>query len=216
MLGVGKFRLKQIVIYLFFLGFLTTRSYGFGIPPSILVQPLGISVQNGGTATFTVVTAISLSGTLSFNWQVLTNGQFQSISTGPNVTIVNGQTNLLGIVGLLPLSALTVKNISSAGTYRVQISNNGGTATSSNATLVILPITVSNVVNIVSTGLRMTTSGLNLQFSAPTGSNVVVEASTDLQHWTPVVTNLVTSGGISVTDTLAKNYLFRYYRAHTK
>src|SRR6185437_17151368 len=100
MLGVVRSGLKQTLICLFFLGFLSAKSYGFGNPPSIFVQPFGISVQNGSTVT--VITYPSLSGSLSFNWQVSTNGQngpFRSISTGPNATIVNGQTNLLGLIG---------------------------------------------------------------------------------------------------------------------
>jgi hypothetical protein len=214
MIVVIKHSLKKIAICVVFLGFLATKSYaGLGFPPSVAVPPVGISVQNGGIAVFTVIANVNLSG-VNFTWSF----KGKSI-TNANVTVVNTTTNTLlgGILSLVPVSILTVNNASSAndGTYSVKLYNGNGSVTT-NATLLVLSTTVTNVVNIVSSGTGMIANGFKLQLSGPTGSNVVVEASTDLQHWTPIVTNLVTSGGISVTDALAKNYPFRYYRAHTK
>jgi hypothetical protein len=82
------------------------------------------------------------------------------------------------------------------------------------ATAVTLVPVISTTISGVSAA--MNSSGFNVQFSAPIGSNVVIEASTDMVHWTPVVTNYISSGSVSFTDTSANLYPSRYYRAHTQ
>ena len=51
----------------------------------------------------------------------------------------------------------------------------------------------------------------------PAGSNAVISANSNLdlnpQAWTPLVTNVLTAGTLNFTDTLATNFLRRYYRA---
>lgn len=212
MIPVIRQRILKIAAYFLLFGVLTTKSYAL-LPPVILVPPSDISVQNGDTFTLNVFVA-SVLATPTFTW--LQNGKAISVNT--NVTVTSGKTNVVDLGGLVWISTLTMKSafLTNAGTYSVKVTNGGGSVTSGGAIVIVLATTISNVVNVVTTGVKMTTSGFNLQFSAPTGSNVVVEASSDLQHWTPIVTNLVTSGGISVTDTLAKNYPSRYYRAHTQ
>ena len=49
--------------------------------------------------------------------------------------------------------------------------------------------------------------------TGPAGSNVVVTVSTNLQTWTPLLTNPLAGGTLTVTDALATNYLQRFYRA---
>jgi formylglycine-generating enzyme required for sulfatase activity/GH25 family lysozyme M1 (1,4-beta-N-acetylmuramidase) len=50
--------------------------------------------------------------------------------------------------------------------------------------------------------------------NGPVGSNFVVEASTDLAHWTPVSTNTIPAGGsVTITDPGACNHPHRFYRA---
>jgi hypothetical protein len=50
----------------------------------------------------------------------------------------------------------------------------------------------------------------------PAGSNTVVSGSTNLQDWSPIATNPLPIGTLQVTDTLATNYLRRFYRAQLK
>jgi hypothetical protein len=38
-------------------------------------------------------------------------------------------------------------------------------------------------------------------------------ASTDLQAWTPIATNVTTTGSVVFTDIVATNYSSRFYRA---
>jgi hypothetical protein len=197
-------RLQTMAICLVFGGFFTAKTQAqLGGPPVIAVQPLGLAVQNGGTAILTT-TAISLTS-MKFNW--LFNGQ--PVST-TNTTVVNVNVPLVGTV-----STLTVKNVSpnNAGNYSVRIVNGVGSTTSSNATLIVLASTVSNVVNIVSSATAMTVSGFKIQLSGPSGSNYVIQASTDLKNWTPISTNVAPAGSVSYTDTAAMYIPSRYYRA---
>ncbi|HUA67362.1 MAG TPA: hypothetical protein VMA13_02335 [Candidatus Saccharimonadales bacterium] len=193
-----------------FLGFFTTKSFALGFPPSVAVPPVGISVQNGGTAIFTVIAYANLSG-VSFTWYL--NGQ---PITNANVTVVNTTTNTLigGILGLVPVSVLTVNNVNStnAGKYSVKLFNGNGSVTT-NATLIVLSTTVTNVINFVSSATAMTADGFKIQLSGPSGSNFVIQASADLKNWIPISTNLAPTGSISYTDAAAKTNTFRFYRA---
>jgi hypothetical protein len=49
--------------------------------------------------------------------------------------------------------------------------------------------------------------------TGPAGSNAVIAASTNLQTWSPLYTNTLVGGSLNFTDTLATNYLRRFYRA---
>jgi len=199
-----KYLLLKVAICLILFGVLATSGRAqLGTPPSITVQPLGLSVQNGGTAIITT-TAVSLTYP-TFKWRF--NG---NKIKDDNATVVNVFVPLVGTV-----STLTLKEVDStdAGSYSVQVVNAIGSVTSSNATLIVLTTTVSNVVNFVSSGTGMVASGFKLQLSGPIGSNVVIQASTDLNNWTSISTNLAAAGSITYTDTVAKILPFRYYRA---
>jgi hypothetical protein len=47
----------------------------------------------------------------------------------------------------------------------------------------------------------------------PSGSNVVIQASTDLQTWIPLQTNLLGSGPLYFSDPQSTNNVQRFYRA---
>ena len=80
------------------------------------------------------------------------------------------------------------------------------TRVSINVTQIIdQPLTVSIV--------GMTTNGCNLQLSGPAPATYVIFASPDLQNWTPVSTNAITTGKLSFTDTAATNYPNCFYKA---
>ena len=124
-----------------------------------------------------------------------------------STTVLNVIVPLVGTV-----STLTVKNIStdSAGNYSMKVVNGVGSVTSSNAALVVLLSTASNI---VTTGTGKLASGFKIQLSGPPGSNYVIQASTDLKNWTPIATNAAPTGSISYTDAAAKSLSSRYYRA---
>lgn len=197
-----EYRLLKAAICLVSLSFWTASGHAqIGTPPVIAVQPLGLAVQNGGTAVITA-TAVSLTK-MNFYWY---------FNNHPVPT-----TNTT-VVTLLGVSTLTVKNVSPAneGVYSLRITNAVGGVVSSNAALIVLTSVVSNVVNILSAGTGMTADGFQIHLSGPAGSNCVIQASTDLKNWVSISTNAAPDGNVSYTDTAAKNLPFRYYRAKTQ
>jgi glucose/arabinose dehydrogenase/regulation of enolase protein 1 (concanavalin A-like superfamily) len=82
--------------------------------PVITDQPDAVTVQQGGTATFTV----AASGALPLNFQWRRNGVNISAPNSPTLTLTNVQT-------------------SQAGNYSVVVSNSFGAATSSSAALTV-------------------------------------------------------------------------------
>jgi hypothetical protein len=193
-----------MLICLVFFGFFTARIQAqLGTPPIIVVQPLGLAVQNGGTAVLTT-TAVSLTS-MQFQW--LFDGKKITKHDG---TVVNAFIPLVGIVSTLTLDDI---DSSSGGTYSVEVINGVGSVTSSNAVLVVLTTTVSNVLNIVSAGTGMVANGFQIHLSGPSGSNYVIQASTDFKNWTSISTNAAPTGSVSYTDAAATNLPFRYYRA---
>ena len=193
-------RWQAIAVCVVSSGLLAINSYGQLLPPIITIPPLGETVQNGGTAVFST-TVVSLT-TPSFTW--LFNGK--PISAGTHFSVVS--------LPLLGTSTLTISNVvpADAGKYSVSV-NNGLTATSISATLVVRTNPIPNVVTIVSAGMDMTAGGFKLQLAGPAGSNYVIQASTDLKNWIPIYTNAAPTGSVTCTDAAAINLPFRYYRA---
>jgi len=68
----------------------------------------------------------------------------------------------------------------------------------------------------VTTGdsLDFTNQQFHLTLTGPAGSNAVISASTNLQDWTSLTTNPLVSGMVTYTDTLATNFIRRFYRAN--
>jgi hypothetical protein len=210
--------LKRAVFCLAFVGFLTTGAQAQLLPPVItppIVLPTvlssGGSVTNGGIAiiTATITTTTSLKGTA---WYC--NGQLVPAS----------KSSLTSIANLVYASTLTLSNVSSinAGSYTLRATNinilGASSSVSSPAIVVVANLVntiVSNVVNtasFVAGTVGMTTSGFQFKLNGPTGSNVVIQASSDMIHWTAISTNTFASGQVNFTDAAAKTNVFRYYR----
>lgn len=206
-----KVTAKIAVLWAFIAIFTTTAHAQLGgSAPKITVQPVGTSVPEGGTATLSSTATSSTAAT--FTWYL--NGQQL---TNSKASVANVIVPLVGTV-----STLTILSVdpSLSGTYSVAVKNSVGTTLSSNATLVVLSSvvsntvsTVSNLVSFVSSTTCMTTSGFKLQLSVPVGSNVVIHASSDLLHWSPISTNSSSTGTLTFTDTNALHVTSRFYRA---
>ena len=69
---------------------------------------------------------------------------------------------------------------------------------------------------LLSNATSLLSNGFALQLSAPAGSTVVIEASSDFVNWVPISTNAAPNGIVSYTDTAATNLPARYYRAVTR
>lgn len=159
----------------------------FGPPPVIAVQPLGISVLNGGDALFTVV-PVSITP-MTFKW----------MHDGKKV---GGNSSLL--------SVHSVKS-KDAGDYWVEITNGGGTTVSEKVKLLILTEPVESVVNLLPGGMR--TNGFRLELKGKVGGNYIIMASSNMVDWVAISTNAAPTGEVSFTDTNAVNLSFRYYKA---
>lgn len=197
-------RLHKIAICLAFFAVLTAEeAQALGLPPLITVPPLGLTVQNGGTATMAATVGFSLTP-LKITW--LLNGKAIKDAQVSNLTVAIVNTTL---------STLTIPNASAAnaGGYSVKVENGGGEVTSGNGILIVLGSVLQPVVGILSGGSHMTNGGFNLQLTKPSGSNCVVEASSDLKNWTPIYTNSASVTNFSCLDAAALNLPNRWYRA---
>ncbi len=168
-------------------GFASGIDGAFGPPPVIAVQPLGISVLNGGDALFAVV-PVSITP-MSFKW----------MHDGKKVG---------GNSSLLLVHSVSNKD---AGDYWVEITNGGGTTVSEKVKLLILTEPVESVVNLLPGGMR--TNGFRLELKGKVGGNYIIMASSNMVDWVAISTNAAPTGEVSFTDTNAVNLSFRYYKA---
>lgn len=183
-------RVQKAGLCLLLFGFLVSTSQAqVGAPPDIAVQPLDMTVPERGTAIFAVV-ALSAT-TLHYQWQF------------------NG-ADLHGENATKSTYTIPAATLGDAGRYSVRIRNNGGTVTSSDATLSVIQVT-NTPLTIVSG--QMKTNGFELQLSGPIASSYVILASTDLANWTAISTNPAPTGSVVFTDTTATTRPVQFYRA---
>jgi Big-like domain-containing protein len=79
-------------------------------------------------------------------------------------------------------------------------------------TVVVLPPNLQ--FNVAPPNLQLGPTGLRLQVDGARGANpVVIDASTNLVNWTPVVTNIPVLGSVQFVDHSATNLPRRFYRA---
>jgi uncharacterized repeat protein (TIGR03803 family) len=160
--------------------------FEMGLPPQITNQPASLSLALGGTAKFTVGATAPLC-----QWQF--NGA--NIANATNLTLTN----------------LNIQ-ISNAGPYQVVVSNVFGAVTSSVAFLNITNVPVS-----FATGANALQYGggqfIVLLTNLTGQGTVVLDASSDLKSWTPILTNPPAFGQCSFTDDAAGGWPGRFYRA---
>jgi hypothetical protein len=157
------------------------------LPPEITTQPQSQSVVRGQNASFSVVT--SGSAPISYQWNF-------------NGSALPGATT----------SALTLTNVGTtqAGGYTVLVTNSAGSVTSVVASLTVVLPTVTLSLNPT---LALGSTGFTIQLSVPVGLTYVIQASSDFQTWTPIATNVATTGSATFTDAEATNNPTRFYRA---
>jgi hypothetical protein len=176
---------KKRAMCLFLFGILLSKVYAPpGPPPAITVQPLDQTVQEQGTAVFTV-TATS-GTTLSYQWYFNDKKIFHASSS------------------VLAIDDVTMAD---AGIYYVTVKNTSGTVTSSNAVLTVIRTPLQF------TSATMATNGLTILLSGPTDSTYVILASANLKDWTPIATNAAPTGSAKFTDTTVTNRSLRFYKA---
>ncbi len=172
-------------------GTLTVAAVVAGAVPQITLQPANQSALSGGAASFSVTAAGN--APLVYQWQFV----------GTNLAFA---TNTL-----LVFNPVATTN---AGSYDVVITNSFGSVTSATVTLSVLGVPVSFVTT--SRGIQFTNGLLQLSLSGLTGQgSILIEASSDLTHWTPVFTNPPGFGTIQFIDPATTNFGSRYYRVTT-
>ena len=157
--------------------------------PAITNQPLSRSAFVGSTTTFSV----SAGGDAPLTYQWLFNGTQRVGATNVSLTLTNLQST-------------------NAGNYTVIVTNAFGSSTSSVAALTVMVPLILNFTN-GHIGQGYVSNRFYFTLTGPAGSNAVISASTNLQTWTPLLTNTLGSGTMLFTDMLATNYFRRFYRA---
>ncbi len=164
--------------------------FRIGLPPQITAQPSNQAVALHGSASFTV----AASGSSGCQWQFDSNNL-------PNAT-----NNTLSVTNV---------QLTNAGYYQAILTNINGATPSTTVTL-----SVTNVPIAFATGagaLSFSDGQLSVVLTNLTGQGVIVmEASTDLTNWTPLVTNAPAYGVLDFTDPNGAAYPHRYYRALTQ
>jgi len=154
------------------------------VPPYILAQPQGQTLDAGSNATFSVTAG----GTIALGYQWRLNGGNIPDATNNIFTLSNLTTN-------------------DAGNYSVVITNIAGTVTSANALLTVVP-----ALQFASTAI-MNGNQLKLVLVGKPGSNVNILRSTDLVNWQSVTNMPNPSGTIEFIANISPGTPQQFYRA---
>ena len=147
--------------------------------PAITNQPANVIVAPGGTATFTVGVS---NPPVSYQWQL----DETNISNGGHFSGVNGATLTVSPAGFADV-----------GRYRVQVTNGGGSVTSSEATLTIVANDPAVIVN------GQTNDTYRVDYAAALAP----------QTWIPLSTNVLTNVQQRIIDPSTPQPNTRFYRA---
>ncbi len=156
------------------------------LPPEITTEPISQSAGTGQDVAFSV--AATGTGPLTYQWSF--NGAPLSGANSPALLLTNvRETN--------------------SGNYMVTVSNIVGTATGSAA------LTVTNIpakLSLPTLGAAPP-NGFEFRLSMPVGSTYVILASTNLQDWSPISTNVALTRSFIFRDADSGNYPMRFYKA---
>lgn len=195
---------QKMLIFLVF-GLFTARAQAGLLAPAITVSTSSTNVSIGDSVTVTVVAHCNL-GVLSSASCLFSNG---SLPTNVVFSILSGVLNIDSTV----TNTLTISHVTSAsaGTYTVQYSDLLGLLNLNASVPITLNLTPT--VTALTSVSGMIKQGFKISFSAPTGSNVVIQASSDMSNWSPLCTNVVANGTLTYTDAVAQTASCRFYRA---
>ncbi len=170
-----------------------------GMTPVIDSQPQSQVNLVGTTSRFSV-TAI---GTAPLTCQWRKNGVNLAEGVQSSGATISGTTT----------TDLTIANVqmSDAGDYTVVVTNTYGSVTSSVAALTVqLPTPIVLTPDCSGSSIS---NGFAFNLSGMAGQTVVIEASTNLTSWTPLLTNSLLTGHFYFNDPDSTNCAQRFYRA---
>jgi len=143
--------------------------------------------------------------------QTVAAGSTVTLNVGvvPSVTVLSYQWSLNGTpINGATRPTLALTNISAAGNYVVTVTNSSGSTSSAIATLTVVPA-------FRLTGLPLVGGLFPLQIQAGTGQVFVLQASTNLVNWQPILTNTATNGTFNYLDPDSPLFNRRFYRGVT-
>ena len=162
-----------------------------------------------------LITTIAGNGTYGYSGDgsTATNAELRypcdvAVDTAGNLFIADNYNNRIRKV-VFPGPTLELSNVGfgNAGAYDVVVSSPYGSATSSVVKVVIPPILSAPIIPAGKTSFTFLLSG-------PSGSNYVLQASTNLSYWTNVSTSSIpVSGSITLTNAIS-GYNRRFYRVY--
>jgi hypothetical protein len=176
------------------------------VPPVITQQPVNVTTNAGGSATFSVTVNTNSTRPLNYRWYFKGTNALGG-ATNTSLTLINVQTT-------------------NAGNYSVVVANVAGSVTSSNAVLTVTvrqamvndgtlvsPLTLS----ILGMGapVQLQNSQVQLLLQGKASGPVEIQTSTDLVHWTTLQTLTNLNGTLDYIDPFATNFSQRFYRLVT-
>ena len=81
-----------------------------------------------------------------------------------------------------------------------------------NGEIIITAVPTPLVITTTGAAFGFTNGAFGFNFIGPSGSNVVIQASTELQTWIPLQTNLLGTGPLYFSDPQSTNNVQRFYR----
>lgn len=158
--------------------------------PIIVGQPQNLAVVTNQSATFTIVAVGS--GTLNYQWYFNTNTPLLN-ATNASLTLLNIQTT-------------------NSGSYSVIVTNNAGSAISTNA---ILTVSTGTAARPQLSGVVFSNGTFSLTVNGDPGSDYLIQASTNLTVWSNIFTNHLPAMPFIWVDSEASNFTRRFYRVQT-
>jgi hypothetical protein len=202
--------LRKTAIFLMFFGlFAAVQAEAGLLAPSLSVSPSITNVSKGDTFVINVQSSVTIGVLSSISCQ-FSGGAFPA-----NASFTTAGGGSLLVLGGTVDAILTITNVTAAnaGTYTFSASTVGLLGIGLLTSTAPCTVTVTPTIVGIAANSQMQQKGFKVQFSGPTGSNLVIQASSDMQHWTDVYTNVVTAGTVTFTDAVAKTVSGRYYRA---
>ena len=101
------------------------------------------------------------------------------------------------------------------GSYTVTVIAGDGTGFATNTFAVTIALGAPATAQWITNSAGVVQKKFHVRFAGTDGASYIVEASTNLKSWTPVLTNVPTGGFLNFTDNASTNLPFRFYRIRT-
>ena len=167
-----------------------------------------------------IITTVAGNGGLSYSGDggAATNASFHpagvAFDASGNLFIADDSFNVIREVYFAGNPTFTLNNIgaTNAGNYTVVVTSPYSSVTGAVATLTVT-IPPQIIASGASFGFTTNQSGFGFNVSGTAGQTIVVDGSTNLVDWTPLITNIANGIPINFLDPTSTNFPGRFYRA---